>query len=136
MKDSPEIALKEKTASSKSPPLALLVVVLASLTAFAPLSIDMYLPSFSQIAADFGVKVARVELSLATFFVGLAFGQLLYGTATDRFGRKRVLVLPWLALFVLVLPAFRLLSELRTPAALLIATAFLTLLHIFALARA
>lgn len=72
----------------KSQPLAVLVVILASLTAFAPLSIDMYLPSFPQIAADFGVPVATVELSLATFFIGLAFGQLLYGTATDRFGRK------------------------------------------------
>ena len=69
----------------------LLVVILASLTAFAPLSIDMYLPSFPQIAADFGTSVARVELSLATFFVGLSFGQLLYGTATDRFGRKKPL---------------------------------------------
>ncbi|MDQ4120638.1 MAG: Bcr/CflA family multidrug efflux MFS transporter [Acidobacteriota bacterium] len=75
----------------KSQPLSLLVVILASLTAFAPLSIDMYLPSFPQIAADFVVSVARVELSLAAFFVGLSFGQLLYGTATDRFGRKKPL---------------------------------------------
>lgn len=75
----------------KTESLALLVIILASLTAFAPLSIDMYLPSFPQIAADFGVQVARVELSLATFFVGLAFGQLLYGSATDRFGRKKPL---------------------------------------------
>lgn len=75
----------------KSQPLALLIVILASLTAFAPLSIDMYLPSFPRIAADFGVPVATVEFSLATFFVGLAFGQLLYGTATDRFGRKKPL---------------------------------------------
>lgn len=75
----------------KSRSFSLLVVILASLTAFSPLSIDMYLPSFPQIAADFGVTVARVELSLATFFFGLSFGQLLYGTATDRFGRKRPL---------------------------------------------
>lgn len=75
----------------KTESLALLVIILASLTAFAPLSIDMYLPSFPQIAADFGVQVAKIELSLATFFVGLAFGQLLYGSATDRFGRKKPL---------------------------------------------
>jgi DHA1 family bicyclomycin/chloramphenicol resistance-like MFS transporter len=73
----------------KSRSLTLLIIILASLTAFSPLSIDMYLPSFPQIAADFGVSVARVELSLATFFIGLSFGQLLYGTATDRFGRKK-----------------------------------------------
>jgi len=51
----------------------------------------MYLPSFPRIAADFGVEVAKIELSLASFFIGLSFGQLLYGSATDRFGRKRPL---------------------------------------------
>ena len=89
MKDS--LRTERQNVSSKKQPLALLVVILASLTAFAPLSIDMYLPSFPQIAADFGVTVARVEMSLATFFIGLSFGQLLYGTVTDRFGRKRPL---------------------------------------------
>ena len=89
MKDS--LRTERQNVSSKMQPLALLVVILASLTAFAPLSIDMYLPSFPQIAADFGVTVARVEMSLATFFIGLSFGQLLYGTVTDRFGRKRPL---------------------------------------------
>ncbi len=69
-------------------PLTLLVVILASLTAFAPLSIDMYLPAFPMIAEKFGVTVARVELSLAAFFIGLALGQLVYGPMTDRFGRK------------------------------------------------
>ena len=91
VKDLPENNSAEPVAAPPSKPLALLVVILASLTAFAPLSIDMYLPSFPQIAADFGVTTARVELSLAAFFVGLAFGQLLYGSATDRFGRKRPL---------------------------------------------
>lgn len=91
MEDSTEIIDEQKATPAAKQPLALLVVILASLTAFAPLSIDMYLPSFPQIAADFGVSVARVELSLATFFIGLAFGQLLYGSATDRFGRKKPL---------------------------------------------
>ncbi len=79
---------EKNSIDKKNQPLAILVVILASLTAFAPLSIDMYLPSFPQIAADFSVAVSTVELSLATFFIGLAFGQLFYGTATDRFGRK------------------------------------------------
>jgi DHA1 family bicyclomycin/chloramphenicol resistance-like MFS transporter len=88
MKDSAAVFSAARAAAPKAPPLALLVVILAALTAFSPLSVDMYLPSFPQIAADFGVSVARVELSLATFFFGLAFGQMLYGTATDRFSRK------------------------------------------------
>jgi MFS family permease len=58
-------------------------------------------------------------------------GDLTAGWLADRYGRKRVLILPWLALILLVIPAFRLLSQLRTPAALLAATALLTLLHIF-----
>lgn len=87
MSDSPESG---GTVSAPRP-ISVLVPILASLTAFAPLSIDMYLPSFPKIAEEFVVPDARVELSLASFFVGLALGQLFYGTATDRFGRKQPL---------------------------------------------
>lgn len=66
----------------------LVVVVLALLTAFGPLSIDMYLPAFGDIAQSFATESNRVELSLTSFFLGLFIGQLLYGTASDRFGRK------------------------------------------------
>lgn len=68
-----------------------IVVVLALLTAFAPLSIDMYLPAFSAIAQDYATDTHGVELSLTAFFFGLFIGQLLYGTATDKFGRKKPL---------------------------------------------
>ncbi len=81
----------DPTSKNHHRPMALLVLILASLTAFAPLSIDMYLPSFPRIAADFGVEISTVQLSLATFFIGLALGQLLYGSITDRFGRKKPL---------------------------------------------
>ena len=76
-----------------------LLVILAALMAFGPLSIDMYLPAFTSIAADFAVSTARVELSLASFFVGLALGQLLHGSLSDRFGRRPV-VLVGLGLYV------------------------------------
>ncbi|RUO43176.1 multidrug effflux MFS transporter [Idiomarina aquatica] len=69
----------------------LTVVILALLTAFAPLSIDMYLPAFTAIANDYATDTHRVELSLTAFFFGLFIGQLLYGTATDKFGRKKPL---------------------------------------------
>lgn len=78
-------------ANEQHRPLAILVFILASLTAFAPLSIDMYPPSFTQIAGDFSVPVSSVELSLTIFFTGLAFGRMLYGTVTGRFGRKKPL---------------------------------------------
>ena len=81
-----------------------LLVILAALMAFGPLSIDMYLPAFTSIAADFAVSTARVELSLAAFFVGLALGQLLHGSLSDRFGRRPV-VLAGLGFYVVACAA-------------------------------
>jgi len=66
----------------------LTVVLLAMLTAFGPLSIDMYLPAFNDIADSFRTTTSAVELSLTAFFFGLFIGQLLYGTVSDRYGRK------------------------------------------------
>lgn len=68
-----------------------IILILGTLSALGPLSIDMYLPAFAQIGADFGADIDRVELSLASFFLGLSLGQLLYGTLTDRYGRKKPL---------------------------------------------
>ena len=76
---------------SERRPGLVLVVLLGSLTALDPLSIDMYLPAFPEIQRSFGVDYSTVALSLSTFFVGLALGQLVYGPLTDRFGRKRPL---------------------------------------------
>lgn len=64
------------------------LILMAMLTAMSALSIDMYLPSFSFIARDFGVGSNTVELTLSTFLIGLAFGQMFYGPVSDRFGRK------------------------------------------------
>src|SRR5262249_16932332 len=66
------------------------IVLLGALTAFAPLSIDMYLPALPTIGA-FGAEPGHVQLSLASFFLGLATGQAFYGPISDRFGRKRPL---------------------------------------------
>ena len=68
-----------------------IILILGALSALGPLSIDMYLPAFSSISESFAVDQSRVELSLASFFIGLSIGQLLYGTLTDRFGRKKPL---------------------------------------------
>ncbi|MEA3043774.1 MAG: hypothetical protein QOJ53_670 [Sphingomonadales bacterium] len=88
-----------------------------------------YLTTYAQVTLNMAVTTAfgaTVMLGLTGVIGGLAAGWL-----ADRFGRKRVLVLPWLALIALALPAFLVLSQLRTPAALLGATALLSLLHIF-----
>ncbi|MDP2227298.1 MAG: Bcr/CflA family multidrug efflux MFS transporter [Moraxellaceae bacterium] len=74
------------------------IVLMGALTAVGPLSIDLYLPAFPAIAAEFRATGA-VELTLASFFTGLALGQLFYGPVSDRFGRKPPLYVG-LALFV------------------------------------
>jgi DHA1 family bicyclomycin/chloramphenicol resistance-like MFS transporter len=68
-----------------------LIFLLGFLAALAPFSIDMYLPGFKAIAKDLHTDVARVSLSLASFFIGISAGQLLYGPLLDKFGRKKPL---------------------------------------------
>jgi DHA1 family bicyclomycin/chloramphenicol resistance-like MFS transporter len=68
-----------------------LILILGSLTALVPFSIDMYLPGFPAIAKDFNTSPAKVSLSLTGFFIGISAGQLLYGPLLDRFGRKKPL---------------------------------------------
>lgn len=69
-----------------------LVVILGTLTAFAPLSIDMYLPGLPAIAREFNVPTSAVQQTLAVFFIGLSLGQALYGPISDRLGRRRPLL--------------------------------------------
>ena len=68
-----------------------LILILGSLTAIGPLSIDMYLPAFPDIAKNLHTSVAQVMLSLSSFFIGISAGQLIYGPLLERFGRKKPL---------------------------------------------
>lgn len=68
-----------------------LILILGLLTAIGPLSIDMYLPAFPDIATDLNTSVAQVMLSLTSFFIGISGGQLIYGPLLERFGRKKPL---------------------------------------------
>jgi len=68
-----------------------LILILGLLTAIGPFSIDMYLPAFPAIAKGLHTTVAQVTLSLSSFFIGISFGQLLYGPLLERFGRKKPL---------------------------------------------
>lgn len=64
-----------------------LILILGSLTAFAPLAIDMYLPAFPSIAAHFGASAGAVQGTLAAYFIGMAIGQSVIGPLADRYGR-------------------------------------------------
>src|SRR4029453_7226984 len=77
-----------------------LIILLGTLTAFAPMSIDMYLPALPTIGLTLSATPGQVQLSLASFFLGVAIGQAFYGPLTDRFGRKRPLF-AGLTLFVI-----------------------------------
>lgn len=68
-----------------------LILILGALTALSPFSIDMYLPAFPKMAEFFSTNVSAMSLSLSSYFIGLAVGQLLYGPLLDRFGRKKPL---------------------------------------------
>ena len=69
-----------------------LIILLGSLTAIAPMSIDMYLPAFTALEETFGTDIAAIQRTLSIFFIGLAVGQLFYGPLADRFGRRRPLL--------------------------------------------
>lgn len=77
---------------AKTPSNTHLAIVLGTLTAFGPLSIDMYLPGLSKIAGEFHTDSTAAQLTLALFFVGLAAGQAFYGPVADRIGRKTPLL--------------------------------------------
>ncbi len=65
-----------------------LVVLLGALTAFAAMSIDMYLPSLPAIGQSFHAPVGAAQATLAAFLAGLSIGQFFYGPASDRWGRR------------------------------------------------
>lgn len=64
------------------------VVLLGLLTALDAMAIDSYLPALPSIARDMGVDVVSAQVTLAVFLIGLAAGQLLWGSVSDRIGRR------------------------------------------------
>jgi len=77
-----------------------LLVVLGALSAFGPITTDLYLPSLPQAAASLHASQAGIQLSLTACLVGLAGGQLLAGPLSDRWGRRRPLMVG-MAMFTL-----------------------------------
>lgn len=69
-----------------------LPALLGFLTAIGPVSTDMYLPAFPAIEASFGSVAGTAQITLASWFAGLAVGQITQGTLADRFGRRAPLL--------------------------------------------
>ncbi|MBM7366079.1 multidrug effflux MFS transporter [Gordonia hydrophobica] len=80
------------TAGKPSIPVPMLAT-LALLSAIAPLAIDMYLPGLPALGDDLHTSPAAAQLTLTTFMLGLAAGQLLMGPLSDSLGRRRPLIL-------------------------------------------
>jgi DHA1 family bicyclomycin/chloramphenicol resistance-like MFS transporter len=77
-----------------------LIFLFGLLTVFTPIAVDLYMPAFPAMAREFGTPVAAVEHSLAAYFLGLTIGQALIGPLSDRYGRRRP-ILVGLALYIL-----------------------------------
>ncbi|MFF5665020.1 multidrug effflux MFS transporter [Streptomyces griseofuscus] len=129
--DSPENA----TASAADRRTGLLVTfVLGGLTATPPLAMDMYLPSLPEVTRSLHAPAATVQLTLTACLLGMALGQLVVGPMSDRWGRRRPLLIGLavnlvatalcaLAPNVETLVAFRLVQGLAGAAGIVIARA-------------
>lgn len=83
--------MSDQTPSRSGPPAATrqsLLLILGALTAFGPMSIDMYLPSLPTLARDLGGAATGAQATVAAFLAGLAVGQLVHGPLSDRIGRR------------------------------------------------
>jgi MFS transporter, DHA1 family, multidrug resistance protein len=77
-----------------------LIVLIALLSAFVPLSTDLYLPALPGMSAQFQVPTDQINLTLTVFFICYSLGTLIWGPLSDRYGRKPVL-LAGLTIYVL-----------------------------------
>jgi DHA1 family bicyclomycin/chloramphenicol resistance-like MFS transporter len=69
-----------------------LMLILGALSAFGPLSIDMYLPSLPALSRDLEASASAAQLTLSFCLLGLALGQVIAGPLSDSLGRRRPLL--------------------------------------------
>ncbi|WP_246061950.1 multidrug effflux MFS transporter [Paenibacillus oralis] len=67
-------------------------IILGSLSAFGPLSLDMYLPALPSLANDLHTNASMAQMSLTACLLGLAIGQLIAGPVSDAYGRRKPLI--------------------------------------------
>lgn len=112
--------------------LGVMLTATAGLLIIAGATISNYTLDYLTTYAQSTLHMAVPTAFAATVVLGLVgvTGDLAGGWLADRFGAKRVLVIPWLLLICGIIPVFAILNETRTPSALLISTAVLTTFHI------
>ncbi|THV28938.1 multidrug effflux MFS transporter [Glycomyces paridis] len=99
--------------------IATMVFVLGALSATAPIAIDLYLPAFPAMADALGTPESRIQLTLTAMMIGMGLGQAVVGPLSDRFGRRKPLLIG-MSVFTVV----SLLCAVATSADLLIALRF------------
>lgn len=77
------------------------ILILGGLSAFGPLSTDMYLPALPTLSHDLGATMAQTQITLSACVLGLALGQVIAGPLSDALGRRRPLLIG-VAAYVLV----------------------------------
>jgi DHA1 family bicyclomycin/chloramphenicol resistance-like MFS transporter len=95
-----------------------LLLLLAAFTAFGPMSLDLYLPAFPEIARTYGTDTGSVQLTMSACLLGLGVGQVLWGPISDRYGRRLPLavglsIFVIASLLIVVAPTFLALILLR-----------------------
>ncbi|AWC31225.1 multidrug effflux MFS transporter [Bacillus cytotoxicus] len=70
-----------------------MIIVLGTLTAIGPLSIDMYLPSLPKLMGDLQTSASLAQLTLTACLLGLSVGQLFVGSISDIYGRRKPLII-------------------------------------------
>jgi DHA1 family bicyclomycin/chloramphenicol resistance-like MFS transporter len=73
--------------------LILYIVALGALVALGPFTIDLYLPAFPRVAAEFHAPDSEIQLTLTATTIGFGLGQLFVGPLSDRVGRRWPLLL-------------------------------------------
>ncbi len=117
-----------------------LILILGALSAFGPLSIDMYLPALPALTRAFGASASETQLTLSACLLGLALGQTISGPLSDALGRRRPLLIGLacyalasllcaLAPSVFALAALRLVQGVAGAAGIVIARAVVRDLH-------
>src|SRR6202046_1305176 len=69
-----------------------LTLLLSLLTALGPLTMDMYLPSLPAIGQALDASTVQVQLTISSYLIGFACGQIIYGPVSDRIGRRPVIL--------------------------------------------
>ncbi|MET9267232.1 multidrug effflux MFS transporter [Amycolatopsis sp. NPDC004079] len=87
-----EASLVEPVVPKNRPGALRMAVVLGLLEVFGPISMDLYLPALPQLADDLRAGQSLAQATMSVCMLGLAFGQLVVGPLSDRFGRRRPLL--------------------------------------------